>query len=80
MEVCGTHTVELRKQGVLSLLPPEVSLVSGPGCPICVTPTGYIDNAIALAKSGQAMVASFGDMLRVPGIEGDTLLSHTGTG
>lgn len=80
MEVCGTHTVELRKQGVLSLLPPGVTLVSGPGCPVCVTPTGYIDNAIALVKSGQALVASFGDMLRVPGIKGETLISHAGTG
>ncbi len=80
MEVCGTHTVELRKQGVLSLLPPEVTLVSGPGCPVCVTPSGYIDNAIELVKSGRAIVASFGDMLRVPGVGGETLLSHAGAG
>jgi hydrogenase expression/formation protein HypD len=80
MEVCGTHTVELRKQGVHSLLPPEITLVSGPGCPVCVTPTGYVDNAIALARDGRAVVVSFGDMLRVPGSSGDALLSHQGTG
>ncbi len=80
MEVCGTHTVELRKQGVVSLLPPEVTLVSGPGCPVCVTPTGYIDNALSLVKSRRAVIASFGDMLRVPGINGETLISHAGEG
>ncbi len=80
MEVCGTHTVELRRQGVRWLLPPEVSLVSGPGCPVCVTPTGYIDNALGLIAGGQAVVASFGDMLRVPGSTGDTLSRHAGEG
>jgi hydrogenase expression/formation protein HypD len=80
MEVCGTHTVELRKQGVLALLPAEITLVSGPGCPVCVTPTGYVDNAIALAINDEALVASFGDMLRVPGAAGETLVSYTGSG
>ena len=80
MEVCGTHTVELRKQGVLWLLPPEITLVSGPGCPVCVTPTGYIDNALGLAAGGEALVASFGDMLRVPGSSGDALAAHMGGG
>jgi hydrogenase expression/formation protein HypD len=73
MEVCGTHTVELRKQGIHSLLPKEITLISGPGCPVCVTPTGYVDNAIALAESGRALVASFGDMLKVPGSSGRSL-------
>jgi hydrogenase expression/formation protein HypD len=80
MEVCGTHTVELRRQGVHSLLPRSVRLVSGPGCPVCVTPTGYIDNAISLAESGRAIVASFGDMLKVPGSTGRSLSSLTGRG
>ncbi len=80
MEVCGTHTVELRKQGIHWLLPAGVTLVSGPGCPVCVTPTGYVDNAITLAESGEALVASFGDMLRVPGSSGKTLLSCSGAG
>ena len=50
MEVCGTHTVELRRQGIHSLLPRGITLVSGPGCPVCVTPAGYVDNALALAE------------------------------
>jgi hydrogenase expression/formation protein HypD len=75
MEVCGTHTVELRKQGIHSLLPPSVILISGPGCPVCVTPTGYVDNALALVESGKAIVASFGDMLKVPGSTGRSLSS-----
>ena len=80
MEVCGTHTVELRKQGIQSLLPPEVILVSGPGCPVCVTPSGYIDNAIALVTGDRADVATFGDLMKVPGASGRTLSSYAGTG
>ena len=80
MEVCGTHTVELRKQGVHSLLPGNVRLVSGPGCPVCVTPAGYVDNALALARSRDAVIASFGDMLKVPGRDGATLASLSGSG
>jgi hydrogenase expression/formation protein HypD len=66
MEVCGTHTVAIRRFGLQRLLPAGVKLVSGPGCPVCVTPDSYIDEAIALARQGM-VVASFGDMLRVPG-------------
>jgi hydrogenase expression/formation protein HypD len=80
MEVCGTHTVELRKQGIHSLLPRSISLVSGPGCPVCVTPAGYIDNAFALAEAGRAVIASFGDMLKVPGSSGRSLTSLSGRG
>jgi hydrogenase expression/formation protein HypD len=80
MEVCGTHTVELRKQGIHSLLPADVSLVSGPGCPVCVTPAGYIDNALSLGDSGKATIASFGDMLKVPGTSGRALSSLSGRG
>jgi hydrogenase expression/formation protein HypD len=80
MEVCGTHTVELRKQGIHSLLPREVILVSGPGCPVCVTPSGYIDNAMKLVSDGKAVVATFGDLLKVPGASGQTLASLSGTG
>lgn len=80
MEVCGTHTVELRRQGIHALLPRSVRLVSGPGCPVCVTPAGYIDNALAVAESGRATVASFGDMLKVPGSTGVTLSSLAGKG
>jgi hydrogenase expression/formation protein HypD len=80
MEVCGTHTVELRRQGIQSLLPESIHLISGPGCPVCVTPAGYIDNAIDVARTGSALVASFGDMLKVPGSAGATLASLAGRG
>ncbi len=80
MEVCGTHTVELRRTAVHSLLPQEISLISGPGCPVCVTPAGYVDNALALAESGQAVIATFGDMLKVPGASGRALSSLSGRG
>jgi hydrogenase expression/formation protein HypD len=80
MEVCGTHTVELRKQGIQSLLPRSVTLVSGPGCPVCVTPAGYIDNALGLVSENNAVVATFGDLVKVPGASGRTLSSETGTG
>ena len=80
MEVCGTHTVELRRQGVHSLLPRGIRLISGPGCPVCVTPAGYIDNALALVRDGQATVATFGDMLKVPGSAGENLSAYSGTG
>ncbi|HUJ75162.1 MAG TPA: hydrogenase formation protein HypD, partial [bacterium] len=80
MEVCGTHTVELRKQGIHSLLPREVVLVSGPGCPVCVTPSGYIDNAMRLVTEGRAVVATFGDLMKVPGASGRTLASLSATG
>ena len=66
MEVCGSHTVAIRRFGIQRLLPETVKLVSGPGCPVCVTPDRFIDEAVALARQG-VIVASFGDMLRVPG-------------
>jgi hydrogenase expression/formation protein HypD len=80
MEVCGTHTVELRRTGIHSLLPQAISLVSGPGCPVCVTPAGYVDNALSLAESGQAVIATFGDMLKIPGTNGRALSSLSGRG
>jgi hydrogenase expression/formation protein HypD len=80
MEVCGTHTVELRKQGIQSLLPRHITLVSGPGCPVCVTPSGYIDNAIQLVSENRAHVATFGDLMKVPGASGRSLSSLAGTG
>jgi hydrogenase expression/formation protein HypD len=80
MEVCGTHTVELRRQGIHSLLPAGIRLISGPGCPVCVTPAGYIDNALALVKDERATVATFGDMLKVPGSAGENLSAYSGTG
>ncbi|MEG2570523.1 MAG: hydrogenase formation protein HypD, partial [Clostridia bacterium] len=66
MEVCGTHTSAIVRSGLRDLLPPRVSLVSGPGCPVCVTSAGYIDKLIEFARGG-AVICSFGDMLKVPG-------------
>ena len=68
MEVCGTHTVAIRRHGLQQLLPDGVRLISGPGCPVCVTPDSYIDDAIFLARRG-FVIATFGDMVRVPGSE-----------
>jgi hydrogenase expression/formation protein HypD len=67
MEVCGTHTVSLYRSGVRSLLPPSIQLVSGPGCPVCVTAQRHIDAAIELATREDTVIATYGDMLRVPG-------------
>ncbi len=67
MEVCGGQTHAIINSGIDQLLPPEVRLVHGPGCPVCVTPTELIDQAIAYAKLPNTVLASFGDMLRVPG-------------
>ncbi len=66
MEVCGTHTMAIARYGIRDLLPPNIDLVSGPGCPVCVTNAGYIDAAIELAGAGPVVV-SFGDMIQVPG-------------
>ena len=67
MEVCGTHTMAIYQHGIRGLLPPEIRLVSGPGCPVCVTPVSYIDQAVALARRPGTIIATFGDMVRVPG-------------
>ncbi len=67
MEVCGTHTVSIFRHGIRQLLPPAIQLISGPGCPVCVTATEDIDQAIKLAQFPEVMVTSFGDLLRVPG-------------
>ncbi len=67
MEVCGTHTVAIFREGIRQLLPKGVELVSGPGCPVCVTDQEYMDKAIAYSKRDDVIVATFGDMLKVPG-------------
>lgn len=69
MEVCGTHTHEIFRLGIRSLLPENVALISGPGCPVCVTPVSYIDEAIFLAEERHATICTFGDLVRVPGTE-----------
>lgn len=73
MEVCGTHTMAIFRHGIRSLLPDEIELISGPGCPVCVTATGDIDRMIALAAKPGVTLATFGDLLRVPGSEGKSL-------
>ena len=67
MEVCGTHTHEIFRLGIRSLLSENIELVSGPGCPVCVTPPGFIDSAVTLATEHNAIIATFGDLIRVPG-------------
>lgn len=71
MEVCGTHTVAIFRAGIRNILPENVELVSGPGCPVCVTCDEYIDRAIAYAKIPDVIIATFGDMLKVPGSAGN---------
>jgi hydrogenase expression/formation protein HypD len=73
MEVCGGQTHTLIRQGIDQMLPHEVELVHGPGCPVCVTPLSLIDRAIAVAHRPEVIVCSFGDMLRVPGSNDDLL-------
>ncbi len=80
MEVCGTHTVAIRRTGVRSLLPESIRLISGPGCPVCVTPSGFISNALHLIEDHAATIATFGDMVKVPDPEGRSLAEYLGTG
>jgi hydrogenase expression/formation protein HypD len=70
MEICGTHTVSIFRNGIRSILPANLKLLSGPGCPVCVTDQGYIDVVLELASRGQCIIATYGDMIRVPGHAG----------
>ena len=69
MEVCGTHTHEIFRLGIRKILPPNIRLISGPGCPVCVTPVSYIDEALMLALEHGCTICTFGDLVRVPGTE-----------
>ena len=71
MEVCGGQTHAIVRYGIDELLPAGITLVHGPGCPVCVTPVDYVDKAIEIADRSGTILASFGDMLRVPGSNGD---------
>jgi hydrogenase expression/formation protein HypD len=73
MEICGGQTHNLIKAGIDHLLPPEITLIHGPGCPVCVTPLELIDKAILIAQKPGVILTSFGDMLRVPGSTTDLL-------
>jgi hydrogenase expression/formation protein HypD len=67
MEVCGTHTVSIFRNGIRTLLPEEIVLLSGPGCPVCVTSIEDVDRAVAISLNKDMILATFGDMMRVPG-------------
>ncbi|HLF33911.1 MAG TPA: hydrogenase formation protein HypD [Cyclobacteriaceae bacterium] len=67
MEVCGGHTMAIQKSGIPSLLPENITLKSGPGCPVCVSSRGFIDQAVALSRIPGVIIATFGDLIRVPG-------------
>ena len=68
MEVCGTHTRSIYKYGIDKLLPENIKIISGPGCPVCVTSQSYIDSAIELSKRENIIITTFGDMIKVPGM------------
>ncbi|MEM1318886.1 MAG: hydrogenase formation protein HypD [Bacteroidota bacterium] len=78
MEVCGGQTHSLVKNGILNMLPKEINMVHGPGCPVCVTPLNLIDKAVYLAEEKDVILCSFGDMLRVPGSEKSLLEAKAG--
>jgi len=67
MEVCGSHTMAIARYGLRKLLPDNIQLISGPGCPVCVTSNRYLDKAIAISRLPQVTITTFGDMMRVPG-------------
>ena len=73
MEVCGGHTHAIYRFGLKDLLPPNIELVHGPGCPVCVLPMGRIDDGLAIAAQAGVMFTAFGDMMRVPGTQGSPL-------
>ena len=81
MEVCGTHTMAIARAGIKTMLPDEIRLLSGPGCPVCVTPPQAIDACLELSTQSGVILASYGDMLRVPGSRaGDSLLRRRALG
>jgi len=77
MEVCGTHTVAIFRNGIRSTLPKNLKLLSGPGCPVCVTDQGYIDIVLQLADRDDCLIATYGDMIRVPGKGGSLETKRT---
>lgn len=80
MEVCGSHTAAISKLGIPALLSEKIHLLSGPGCPVCVTPTAYIDRLIELSLRPNTCVCTFGDLIRVPGSGGRSLSQAKGEG
>ncbi len=80
MEVCGTHTMSIFRNGLRSLLPKGLKLISGPGCPVCVTSAAHIDAILAIAEQTNMRIALFGDLLRVPGSTGLSLANGSAKG
>ena len=81
MEICGTHTMAIARAGLKSLLPQNIRLISGPGCPVCVTPAGAVDELLRISGIPGVIIASYGDLLRVPGSRrGDSLLKRRAQG
>ena len=80
MEFCGGHTHAICRYGIEDLLPAEVHLIHGPGCPVCVLPSGRLQAAIDLVERERVILCSYGDLLRVPGAQGDTLLKTKARG
>lgn len=80
MEVCGSHTAAIAKNGIPGMLSDHIHLISGPGCPVCVTPSAYVDRLIELAKEPDTCVVTFGDLMRVPGSSMETLQTARGAG
>lgn len=80
MEFCGGHTHAISRYGLQDLLPPEIRLIHGPGCPVCVLPIGRIDTAVELARRPGVILASYADMMRVPGSKGMSLIKAKAAG
>ncbi len=78
MEVCGTHTVSIFRNGIRTILPKRLKLLSGPGCPVCVTDQSYIDIVLQLADRDDCLIATYGDMIRVPGKGGSLETKSSG--
>lgn len=77
MEVCGTHTMAIASAGIKQLLPPGIKLISGPGCPVCVTPAERIDDIYRLSKIKNTIIATYGDMIKVPGTKKNISLERS---
>ena len=79
MEVCGTHTMAIGKTGMRKLIPEKIDLLSGPGCPVCVTPNSYLSKAIHYSRTKDVIITTFGDMMRIP-VSGNSLEREKGKG
>ena len=81
MEICGTHTMSIAKAGLRQILPPHIHLISGPGCPVCVTPSGVMDEVLRISQLPNVTITTYGDLLRVPGsVPGDNLQRRSAQG